>query len=66
MLLMKDRSFLYELRAYLLYVKVGEHTITLKRLICLHSNVWTYFALNSVLFLVTESGLPLIIHLKIP
>ena len=24
MLLMKDRSFLYELRAYLIYVKVGE------------------------------------------
>ena len=25
MLLMKDRSFLYELRAYLIYVKVGEY-----------------------------------------
>ena len=24
MLLMKDKSFLYELRAYLIYVKVGE------------------------------------------
>ena len=27
MLLMKDRSFLYELRAYLIYVKVGEHCL---------------------------------------
>ena len=26
MLLMKDRSFLYELRAYLIYVKVGERS----------------------------------------
>ena len=25
MLLMKDRSFLYELRTYLIYVKVGEN-----------------------------------------
>ena len=25
-LLMKDRSFLYELRAYLIYVKVGERS----------------------------------------
>ena len=27
MLLMKDRSFLYELRAYLIYVKVGEKNL---------------------------------------
>ena len=26
MLLMKDRSFLYELRAYFIYVKVGERS----------------------------------------
>ena len=29
MLLMKDRSFLYELRAYLIYVKVGENDVLL-------------------------------------
>ena len=29
MLLMKDRSFLYELRAYLIYVKVGESSVPL-------------------------------------
>ena len=27
MLLMKDRSYLYELTAYLIYVKVGERTV---------------------------------------
>ena len=30
MLLMKDRSFLYELRAYLIYVKVGERSFLYK------------------------------------
>ena len=27
MLLMKDRSFLYEMRAYLIYVEVGENSV---------------------------------------
>ena len=29
---MKDRSFLYELKAYLLYVKVGENIISKKKI----------------------------------
>ena len=29
---MKDRSFLYELRAYLIYVKVGENSFLYVRL----------------------------------